>query len=542
MVLLSSIKRAYCRIQNYWAPSASSQSSLFLLLGGIGMLFSIVSSPLQAQNVVELLRFESAERTIYEQEPVQRLIQARLTVDGLAMVCDTAYRYLDRSELLAIGNLQIETENAIIWTDSLRYFSKNERSLLRGRVIIEQENTRLFGTSVDYNFEEKIAYFTNGIRLVDSTGVLTANRGTYFEEQDSALFIEHVQLLTEEEYAESDFMTLARKSKRSYLSGNVLIDNLSDQQRIRADSIYADSTGFRQLIGNAVIRTIDFAANDTPDDPTPDINMPDINTPDDPMPDINTPEINTPDDPAPEINTDTISDTTYVFAPIIKLYDKDSTFTFQSDSLSQSWSTNFSTRSDSLQYDSELEEFTLTGQPIAWYDNTELNAKTIIAQTDSNELSLLYLLNEAFVTVKAEKSGRFNQLKADTVITRFINGRLHTMTLEPNVTILYFTQNEEDENDGAIELNTPLANIRFVEDDIDELAATASQGFVFEEDSSLSLRRLEGFRWSPNDRPIKPSIDLEYRFDAVPNEPAFVLPIRFQQYVKDKKSVNFNPK
>jgi lipopolysaccharide export system protein LptA len=512
VVLLSSIKRAYCRVKNYWAPSANSQRSLFLLLGGIGMLFSIVSRPLQAQNVVELLRFESAERTIYEQEPVQRLIQARLTVDGLAMVCDTAYRYLDRSELLAIGNLQIETENAIIWTDSLRYFSKNERSLLRGRVIIEQENTRLFGTSVDYNFEEKIAYFTNGIRLVDSTGVLTANRGTYFEEQDSALFIEHVQLLTEEEYAESDFMTLARKSKRSYLSGNVLIDNLSDQQRIRADSIYADSTGFRQLIGNAVIRTIDSAANDAPDDP------------------------------APEINTDTESDTTFVFAPIIKVYDKDSTFTFQSDSLSQSWSTNFSTRSDSLQYDSELEEFTLTGQPIAWYENTELNAKTIIAQTDSNELSLLYLLNKAFVTVKAEKSGRFNQLKADTVITRFMGGRLHTMTLEPNVTILYFTQNEEDENDGAIELNTPLANIRFVEDDIDELAATASQGFVFEEDSSLSLRRLEGFRWNPNDRPTKPSIDLEYRFDAVPNEPAFIYPLRFQEYVNDKKSVNFNPK
>jgi lipopolysaccharide export system protein LptA len=508
---LSSIKRAYCRVKNYWEPSTNSQ-----------MLCSIVSRPLQAQNVVELLRFESAERTIYEQEPVQRLIQARLTVDGLAMVCDTAYRYLDRSELLAIGNLQIETENAIIWTDSLRYFSKNERSLLRGRVIIEQENTRLFGTSVDYNFEEKIAYFTNGIRLVDSTGVLTANRGTYFEEQDSALFIEHVQLLTEEEYAESDFMTLARKSKRSYLSGNVLIDNLSDQQRIRADSIYADSTGFRQLIGNAVIRTIDSAANDDPDDPAPEINM--------------------PDDPAPEINTDTESDTTFVFAPIIKVYDKDSTFTFQSDSLSQSWSTNFSTRSDSLQYDSELEEFTLTGQPIAWYENTELNAKTIIAQTDSNELSLLYLLNEAFVTVKAEKSGRFNQLKADTVITRFMGGRLHTMTLEPNVTILYFTQNEEDENDGAIELNTPLANIRFVEDDIDELAATASQGFVFEEDSSLSLRRLEGFRWNPNDRPTKPSIDLEYRFDAVPNEPAFIYPLRFQEYVNDKKSVNFNPK
>jgi lipopolysaccharide export system protein LptA len=524
---LSSIKRAYCRIKNYWAPLANSQRSLFLLLGSIGVLFSIVSSPLQAQNVVELLRFESAERSIYEQEPVQRLIQARLTVDGLTMVCDTAYRYLDRSELLAIGNLQIETEDAIIWTDSLRYFSKNERSLLRGRVIIEQENTRLFGTSVDYNFEEKIAYFTNGIRLEDSTGVLTARQGTYFEVQDSALFIEHVQLLTEDEYAESDFMTLARITKRSYLSGNVLIDNLSEQQRIRADSIYADSTGFRQLMGNAIIRTIDSAANDSQDDPTPE---------------INTPDINTLDNPTPEINTDAEFDTTFVFAPSILVYDRDSTFTFKSDSLSQSWSTNFSTRSDSLRYDSEIEQFTLTGQPIAWYDNTELNAQTIIAQTDSNELSLLYLLNKAFVTVRAEKSGRFNQLKADTVITRFLDGRIQTMTLEPNVTILYFTQNEEDENDGAIELNTPLANIWFVEDDIDELAATASQGFVFEEDSSLSFRRLEGFRWSPDVRPRKPSINFEYRFDAVPNQPPFVFPLRFQQYVNDKKSVNFNPK
>ena len=53
------------------------------------------------------------------------------------------------------------------------------------------------------------------------------------------------------------------------------------------------------------------------------------------------------------------------------------------------------------------------------------------------------------------------------------------MTLGPNVTILYFTQNEEDENDGAIELNTPQANIHFVEDEVDELAASASQGLCF---------------------------------------------------------------
>ena len=91
---------------------------MFLSISWLGLFLYVSISPLKAQNIVELLRFESAERIMYNQEPVQRLIQTRLTVDGLTMVCDTAYRYLERSELLAIGNLQIETEDAIIWSDS----------------------------------------------------------------------------------------------------------------------------------------------------------------------------------------------------------------------------------------------------------------------------------------------------------------------------------------------------------------------------------------------------------------------------------------
>ena len=224
--------------------------------------------------------------------------------------------------------------------------------------------------------------FTQGIRLVDSTGVLIAHKGTYFEEQDSALFIQHVQLLTDEEYAESDSMTLARKSKRSYLSGNVLIDNLTEQQRIRADSIYADSSGFRQLIGNAIIRTIDLSLsmilldNPTPNSPQFRFWIPPLSL------------------PHSLIFMIGIVLRSAVILPLAK-----------------SWSTNFSTHSDSLQYESEFEQFILTGEPVAWYDNTELNAQTIIAQTDSSELSMLYLFNDAFVTVREETSGRFNQLK-----------------------------------------------------------------------------------------------------------------------------------
>lgn len=442
-----------------------------------------------AQNIVDLIRFESAQRSLYDDEPVQRLINAQLIVDDVAMVCDTAYRFINKSELLAIGNLQIETENAIIWADSLRYFTKEDLSLLRGRVIIDQDDVRLFGEAVDYDFDHKIAYFNKGIRLEDSTGVLMANRGSYFEEIDSAVFIGNVQLSSEDEYAESDRMNVQREAKRSYLYGQVLMENKMDQQILRSDSVYADSLGYRRLMGNATIRTIDG------------------------------------------------SDTTFVFSNTIRIHDQDSMFSFRTVEPTQSWSTDFSTRSDSLYYESEYERFLLTGEPIVWYDNVELSASRIIAQMDSSEIKTLYLYQSAFVAVEDEQTGRLNQLKSDSLHAYFLLGELHEMTLFPNAEILYFTVNDEDENDGAIELRSPEIYLSFQDGEIEELKSAASQGFVFEEDPTLENRRLEGFAWNPALRPQKPTNGFVYRFSPIPLEPSFALPKRFIDFLNSETTI-----
>lgn len=461
----------------------STNHTKHFFIGIILMLSIVPMTNLHAQNIVDLIRFESAQRTNYNNEPVQRLINAQLIVDDVAMVCDTAYRYIEKSELLAIGNLQIETEDAIIWADSLRYFTKEDLSLLRGRVIIDQDEVRLFGKAVDYDFENKIAHFNKGIRLEDSTGVLIANQGSYFEEVDSAVFIGNVQLSSEEEYAESDRMNIQRKEKRSYLYGQVLIENLSDQQIIQSDSVYADSLGFRRLMGHAAIRTIDE------------------------------------------------TDTSFVLSNTILIHDQDSSFSFRTVTTTESWSADFSTRSDSLYYESESEQFLLTGEPKVWYDRAELSANTIIAQMDSSEIEELYLYQNAFTAVENEQSGRLNQLKSDSLNATFLLGDLHEMVLYPNAEILYFTVNENDENDGAIELQSPRVRLQFLDGEIEELKSESSQGFVFEEDSSLDSRRLDGFQWNPGLRPEKPNRNFTYRFGTITVEPSFELPKRFLDFL-----------
>lgn len=460
----------------------------------IGFIFLLLIVPMgnfHAQNIVNLIRFESAQRTNYNNEPVQRLINAQLIVDDVSMVCDTAYRYIEKSELLAIGNLQIETEDAIIWADSLRYFTKEDLSFLRGRVIIDQDEVRLFGKAVDYDFENKIAHFNSGIRLEDSTGVLIANQGSYFEEVDSAVFMGNVQLSSEEEYAESDRMYIQRKEKRSYLYGQVLIENLNDQQIIRSDSVYADSLGYRRLMGNAAIRTIDE------------------------------------------------TDTSFVLSHTIFVHDQDSSFSFRTVTTTESWNIDFSTKSDSLYYESESEQFLLTGEPKVWYDRAELSAKTIIAQMDSGNIEELYLYQDAFTIVENEQSGRLNQLKSDSLKASFLLGDLHEMVLYPNAELLYFTVNDNDENDGAIELQSPRISLLFSDGEIEELKSESSQGFVFEEDSSLDSRRLDGFEWNPGLRPQKPKGIFTYRFETIPTEPPFELPKRFLDF--SKKDTTFQP-
>ena len=449
------------------------------------MLLIVKPFSASAQSVVNIESFSRAVGATLDGEQVQKLYNARLTTANIEMVCDSAWRFINRNEIRAFGNIQIETPDETIWSDTLYYYTNRDLSLLRGRVIILQDSTTLFGKRVDYNFFTKVAYFDNGIRLEDQDGTLIADRGTYFQNQDSAIFRGNVQLSDSAQYAEGDSLFINRKTQYLKLYDNIFVADSTNNATLTGDYLEADSTGRRFVDGNGYMR---------------------------------------------RISADT-SDTTHINANELLLLEQDSTSLIRGYQNVSVWSRKFSSVSDTLLYDSGTEIFELISEPIAWHDNIQLTGPFITVKMDSNEVQQLKSYHKTIAVQEDSATERLHQIKGDTLIADFTDGNISRIRIYPNSQVLYHTQNSEGEPDGAVEYSSPQTVMFFNNGDLERVVAGKNDGYFFEEFPGLADRRLDGFAWNPELRPERPKTEAEPRFPPVPKERPFELPLRFIEYV-----------
>jgi len=458
------------------------------------LIFSVIISlsiisPTKAQTTVEIESVKTLRSITIDGEPIRKLYQARLKTGGFTIVCDSAWQFLEKDEFRAFGNIQINTPTEIIWTDSLVYYNVLDFSQLRGRVIIRQDSTLLFGNKVDYNFITKVGRFLDEIRLEDNeNGILIANSGVYFQNQDSAEFRGNVQLVDSAQYVEGDSLFINRKSKFLRLFDNLLVIDSTNNALLTGDYLEADSTGRRYLKGDGYLRrtTTDSAK----------------------------------------------SDTTHIFAKEIKLTKRDSTTTIDAFQYVNVWTEKFSSLSDTLLYNSETELFRLRGNPKAWNKNIQLTGPFIFVQLDSSEVQNLTSYPKPFAVQEDTISGRLNQIKGDTLIADFKDGNISRITIYPNSEVLYHITNDAGDADGAFESTSPRTVLIFENGDMVEAKMGKNQGLFLPEYTELVSRRLAGFVWTPKLRPEKPTIDPQPTLPPIPSERPFELPKRFIEYLE----------
>ena len=271
----------------------------------------MVKEDISAQNIVTLQRFESAKVTTVGGESIRKIYNARMSLGDVTMVCDSAWQFLNKNELRAFGNIQIDTSTENIWTDTLYYYTNQELSKLRGRVVIKQDSTTLFGHKVDYNFATKVAFFVDGIRLEYDQGILTALSGTYFQNLDSAIFRHQVQISDSAQYAEGDSLFINRKREYLQMYSSVFVVDSTNNGLLTGDYLEADSLGRRYVKGNSYLRNID--------------------------------------------QDSTSSDTTHIYSHELLMIENDSVSTISGFGSVSVWSAHFSSLSDSLFYDDSTE-------------------------------------------------------------------------------------------------------------------------------------------------------------------------------------------
>ncbi len=457
--------------------------SKILLYSSLLFFVAIVFTATNAfsQNVITIERSRIIENINVNGESIRKLYDARLSTGNVTLVCDSAWQFIDRNEIRAFGNIQIDTQTEHIWTDTLYYYTDKELSELRGRVIIKQDSTLLFGNKVDYNFLTKEAFFLDNIRLEDTQGTLVAQSGIYYQRQDSAEFRGNVQLTDSAKYAESDSLFLNRKKKLTRLFGDIFVADSINNSILKGNYLEADSSGRRYIDGNAYLRRI---SEDT-------------------------------------------TDTTHIFADEILLQEKDSTTFIDAYTQVKVWSEKFSSISDTLLYNSKDELFQLREEPKAWHKQIQLTGPYIFVQLDSSKVKQLTSYYETIAVQEDSTTGRLNQIKGDTLVADFSNGDISQIMVYPNSEILYHTKGSDGKPDGAMENTSPKTILSFENGALIRAWMGKNQGLFLPEYTDLVNRRLDGFIWTPELRPVRPVTNSAPKHEPIPIERPFKLPKRF---------------
>lgn len=445
-----------------------------------------------AQNRVNINQADQAEGVTIDGENVRKILgNVILTTDEMALETDSVYHYTDRN-LLTAFNIQIETENEMIWADTLYHDTVSEISRLRGRVIVQSDQNMMFSDSIDVDMETDIATFEVPVRFEDQDGTLIAESGLYYQEVDSAVFRGNVQLSDTTQYIEADSLFMNRSSDLYEMFGQVYAHDYEDDVRFSGEYLYADSTGYRLLKDDAWLMEV----------------------------------------------SESKEDTTHLFAETIELTEEDTVSFMDAFGNVRMWSLQFSAVADTATYRDDLDQFILRSSPKLWHENIQLSGPYTEAYMENDNIRFLTSFPRPIVVQEDSLTGRLHQMTGDTLNAYFEEGELERIRVFNNTEIIFHQRDENDEPDGLIELiSAGPAVMYFEEGEFDFFKAQQNiDGSYLPEDSTNVQRRLDNFQWNPELRPERPEVQTP-RLPPIPENRPFELPPRYLRYLESQQDL-----
>ena len=470
--------------------SINVKSIIFKILPVIIPCLLLLISPnrADAQSRVFIENAERAEGVIINNQNVRKLLgNVRLETERMTMLADSAYQFISMNRIEAF-NIQIDTEDEIIWADTLYYNTLTDFSEFRGRVIIESETNTVFSEKVDLSAPLDIAVFQAPVRFEDGSGSLLAESGIFYQDADSAIFRGNVQLSDTTQYLEADSLFMNRSKDLYELHSRVFADDFEENVTFSGNYLFADSAGFRLLTGN-------------------DAWLMEV--------------------------SESEADTTHLLAKKIELQETDSTSLMDAYRQVKIWSTKFSAVADTANYSDGNELFILRGSPIVWQKNIQLTGPYIEANLSDGDIRFLRSYPRPIAVQEDTASLRLNQMTGDTLNAYFETGELDSLVVFNNSEIIFHQKNEKDEPDGLMEMVAAGSSTMLFENgEFDFFKAISNiNGTYVPESEEDSERRLDNFQWNPERKPQRPPVK-EPRLPLIPDEPFFELPPRYVQYLE----------
>ena len=430
--------------------------------------------------------------------------------------------------LKALGNVRINQGDSIyLYGDSLDYDGESKIAIVRGNVRLIKSDLTLSAPSLLYDLNTNIAYYTNGGTVISkkNKNKLTSKKGYYYSNANKLSFKDSVVLTNPECVMTSDTLDYNELSEIAYFSGNTFItgeDNLifckngyydtrndvaefnkdayliSDGHTIEGQKLYYDrNKGIGIATGNI---TLTDTANKI----------------------IVTGDYGTRNE---ENNTSFVTgntlvskwfekeDTLFLTADTIKVVKIDSN---KMNSLYCFHTVRFFKQDiqgvcDSMVYLQSDSLLKLFSNPFIWSENSQMNGDTIYIQLANNKIENLNLRKNSFIiesiklidSISESETGQYNQIKGKNIRALFSQDSIRRVFVNGNGQSIYFTGDEGKPKGGLNKIDCSDIEIRFSKNQIENiLFLKLPEGTLFPiQDVKKEDEKLKGFQWKIDEKP-----------------------------------------
>lgn len=453
-------------------------------------------------------------------EDVQRIIgNAIFEHDGAYLYCDSAHLNNKNNSMKAYSRVHIKMSDTLnLYGDSLYYSGETKIAEVFDNVKLVDNKTILTTNKLVYDRNTGIAFYLTNGHIVNEENTLDSKKGYYHTNTKDFFFRDDVVLVNPDYDINSDTLQYNTRSKISWFKGpttikgeetNIYAENgwyntatdiaefeenawvQNGDQTLTGDSLYYERTNgfgeaFRNVVVTDTVQKIIINGQYALYDKAQGYTLVTLK---------------------PEALFMDNKDTLFMHADTLWA-------TFDSEQKTKEVFAYYHTKffrtdlqglCDSLIYAFSDSTLRMLGDPVLWTEGNQMTADTIHVLIGEESVEELLLLNKAFVVSEDTLGTGYNQIKGRDMIGFFIENELNHIDVYGNAETLYYFREEDGTLTGINKATSSNMSIRFREKEIKQIAYFEKTVAVLHPEGELHDQELilKDFKWLSDRRPMK---------------------------------------
>lgn len=504
----------------------------------ISIALLLASTEVMSQRRVKLKKADNLYGSVKDGQRYDRLIGNVVFVQNKTTIyCDSAHFFKSDNRVEAYGRVHIvEGDSIDVTAYGLSYDGNDRIAHLRKNVIFTKLGlATLYTDFLDYDRNKNEARYFNGGKLVDSTNVLTSNKGYYDIRTNLASFKKNVVGVNEEYTMTSDTLQYNSKSKIIFFRDHTVITDKEGGTAVYENGFY-DTGNKMSSLNRGEIETQSYRLNgdkyflnDLRKFYKAKGNV------------VMTSKEENMIIYGDDGDYDRQNGITKVYgnAYLAKITDQEDTLFLSADTLVsvenpdptkklllaynnvKIFKTDLQGIADSIVYiahDSVLHFFK---DPVLWTEENQMTADSIRMLITNKTIDRIFLVNNSFV-VSQDSLAHFNQIKGRKMTAFFEGKAIHHVDVEGNGESIYFALQEmenqvESEKDsvrnkvfmmGMNKIQCSNMKINFLGGKVNNISfyIMPDASFIPPHELKTADKTLRGFTWRKKEKPEKEDV------------------------------------